>query len=142
MEISIPVLYNGREGTVTITVLSNGKRNITVDINGNKMELTQNGEAKTTSSKGLIQGTLYKVLDERVVGAKRWKVRDFILNVPTIRGEQKRIVQASGEVIEIIDKIRLGTPLVCEVSFLGKEFNRGVDFVYRNLDEVSKLHIL
>lgn len=142
MEISIPVLYHGKEGTVCISTLSDGKRKITVTVDGYSMDLIQNGEVKNTPSQGLIQGTLYKVMEERLVGNKKWKVKDFILEVASSRGIQKRILQASGEVIDEIERVKVGHPLLCEINFLGKEFNRGFDQVYRNLDEVSKIHLI
>jgi hypothetical protein len=142
MEISIPVLYNNRQGTVSISVLSGGKRVITIDLDGQRMELIQNGDIQNTSVKGIIQGTLYKLLGERTVGTKNWRVQDFILNITTPRGDQKRIVQASGQVLEDIKRAKIGEPVICEVNFLGKEFNRGEEYVYRNLDEVFKIHLI
>lgn len=141
MNTVIPVMWNGKQGIVKIILLPNGAWNISIDIEGNRMELIQNGKASYPLT-GIVHGKLYKVLEERYVGLKRWKVRDFILNVNTNRGEQKRLLQASGEVINDIMKVVHDSPIICETTFLGKEFNRGEEFVYRNLDEVSKIHVI
>lgn len=142
MNITIPVLYLGRPGSIEIILLPNGSRSINVTVEGVTMNMTQNGDVQYSLT-GTIQGKLYKVLEERKVGVKNWRVRDFVLSIDTTRGEQKRLLQASGNVVDEICKVGIGNFLMCETSFLGKEFHRGEnEYVYRNLDDVNKIHLI
>lgn len=145
MNVIIPVSYNGKSGTVEIILMPNGVRSIVFNIDGKIMEMIQNGDLQTSYPLiGTVQGKLYKVMDERRVGKKGWRIRDFVLNIETPRGLQKRLMQASGDAVDEICKVGMGSAMICETSFLGKEFNRQESgsevYVYRNLDEVSKFY--
>ena len=91
-----------------------------------------------------VSGTLYKVLEERAVGKKGWKVRDFVIQFESSRGTQFRLLQAGGTLLRELVSIPHGSKISCEVTILGKEcMNTATGIIkYRNLDEVTKIHYL
>ena len=88
-----------------------------------------------------IRGTLYKLLDVREVGKRGFKVRDMILQTKSTRGNQFRLVQVSGVLLDEVRTITHGAEIICELNMLGKEVTNQTtrEVRYRNLDEVTKI---
>ena len=93
------------------------------------------------TSVAYIKGTLYKLLEVREVGHKGWKVRDMILQTKSTRGNQFRLVQVSGVLLDEVRSIAHGSEIICEINLLGKEVTNHTthEIKYRNLDEVTKI---
>ena len=98
-----------------------------------------------------ISGTLYKILEERIVGKRGWKVRDFVIKYEAKRGdrnvEQFRLLQAGGGLIRDLVSIPHGAKIICELNLLGKECSNkesskeNTPIKYRNLDEVISIYV-
>ncbi len=142
-EIHIPVKStDGRDGTLEI-IKGLNNRTITLRLGDELITLQQEGiEIIPHYQVGVVTGKLHRLLPERKV--KNWKVRDFILSFDgDKRGEQHRLFQAVGDVIEKLSTVPLGSNIVAEVRFLGKEwFNKKREALdYWNLDEVYAIHV-
>lgn len=145
-EIHIEVQDNlGRTGTLEIFKGIN-TRTILIKLEDDTVVLEQVGvETVPHYQVGVVTGKLHRILPERKVSAGKWKVRDFVLSFDgDKRGQQYRLFQAVGDVIDKLATIPLGTNIVAEVRFMGKEwFNKNPKrncLDYWNLDEVHAIH--
>ena len=90
-----------------------------------------------------IHGRLFKLLEPREVGNRKWKVRDFVIQTTSEKGSQLRILQAEGLMLTEITKIPHGAEISCDVELLGKEVvNYSKEVKYKNLDVVVNIRCL
>jgi len=144
-EIQINVkATDGRVGTLEI-FKGLSSRTICIKLGEDSIMLEQDGiEIIPHYQVGVVTGKLHRLLEERKVSGGKWRIREFVLSFDgDKRGEQYRLFQAVGDVIDKLSSVSIGTNIVAEVRFLGKEWKnkkRNYELDYWNLDEVFAIH--
>lgn len=96
----------------------------------------------TTLPQYRTRGYFNRAFDLRMVGREgKWPVRDFVLDLD--QGRQKRLFQATGKALEVVQRLRPGDEVEVAWQMKGREIpgaegRNG----YFNLDEVFEISVL